>query len=237
MTITSTTPSRNSAFTLIELMLTLAIAGLVLSVISTVYFGALQLRNRTTAMYDEALPIQNALNTIRRDLGGIMLPGGALSGELTSLASASSTVTRFNGLKVSPDFHTNTGIIDDTTPFAEVQRVAYYLSTPTNYTSVTGQDLMRVASRNLLTTTIDEPMSQLLMENVAQVEFEFYDGTGWVTHWDSTVSSNLPTAVKMQIVLGGEEAIWNRQAPIELIVPIATESLTNVVEETEEDAT
>lgn len=226
---------RNSGFTLIELVLTLAIAGIVLGVISTVYFGSLRLRNRTTEMFDQALPVQNALNTIRKDLGGVMLPGGALSGELQSLStSGSSATTLFTGLKVSPEFYTNTGMVDDLTPFADVQKVSYYLATPTNFN--TGQDLMRVTSRNLLTTSIDEPTTQLLMENVSQVLFEYYDGLGWVSQWDSTVSSNLPTAIKMQIVMSGENEVWNRQAPIELVVPIMTEMLTNVVEETEEDA-
>lgn len=231
-----TVQSRSSGFTLIELVLTLAIAGIVLSVISTVYFGALRLRNRTTEMYDEVLPIQNALNTIRKDLGGVMIPGGAMSGEFTSLSSGNGATTLFNGLKVSPDFHTNTGAVDDTTPYAEAQRVAYYLATPTNYLNATGQDLVRVASRNLLSTTIDQPVSRLLIENVAEVGFEFYDGNSWLTQWDSTVSSNLPSAIKMQIVLAGEKEIWNRQAPIELVVPIMIEALTNVVEQTGEDA-
>ncbi len=222
-----------SAFTLIELLMALAISSLVLAVISRVYFSALQLNNRTEAVFDRSLPIQHALRIIHSDLGGLMLPGGALSGELKSNPGTDSSTTLFNGVKVSPDFYSNSAIVDDSSPFSEVQKVSYYLATPTNYS--TGQDLMRVTSRNLLPVGVDESISQLLLENVAEIQFQYYDGTTWQNQWDSTVSSNLPTAIKFGIVLAGADEVLNRQAPIELVVPVTVEALTNVVAATGEE--
>lgn len=222
---------RSRAFTLMEILLALAISAIVLSVVSVVYFNALQLRNRTAKTYDEALPLQFALSVMKRDLVATMPPGGTLTGEFQTTPTIDSTASMDlypGGQQVSPYIFTASGNIDDTTPFADVQKVAYYLVDPTN-NDLPGRDLVRVVSRNLLAVNSEEVASQFLMSGVQTVNFQYYDGTSWVDTWDSTTSSNLPAAIKVQLVLEPEENRENyyQQAPIEMVVPVLMQSRTN----------
>ena len=201
-----------------------------LSVVTTVFFSALQLRNRTAQTFDQILPLQHAIAVLKRDLAATLPPGGTLVGEFqtTPSADASSALNLFaNGQQVSPLIYTASGMIDESTPFADVQKVAYYLIEPTN--SITpGRDLVRIVSRNLLPTTTEVATSQWLMGGIEQMNFQYFDGTSWTATWDSTTSSNLPSAIKIQIALATEANQENSyiQSPIEMVVPVVAQART-----------
>lgn len=225
-----TVSTRSRAFTLMEILLALAVAAIILAVISTVYFNALQLRNRTEQSYDDALPLQFALSVIKRDLLATMPPGGTLVGEFqtTPTTESSSSMNLFpSGQQVSPFIYTASGAIDESTPFADVQKVAYYLVDPTNNNAV-GRDLIRVVSRNLLPANEEEATSQWLMGGIDSMDFQYYDGNSWINTWDSTTSSNLPRGIKLQMVLAPEKNRPNEylQTPIEMVVPLLIQSVS-----------
>jgi type II secretion system protein J len=229
-------PPARAGFTLLEILLALAVSGIVLSVVTTVYFSALQLRNRTAQSFDDALPLQHAVMVMKRDLAALLPPGGTLSGELQSTpgSESMSSMNLFaNGQQVSPLLHTATGFIDDYTPFADVQKVAYFLVDPTNSYAL-GRDLIRVVSGNLLPATTDESSSRWLMGGVESMYFQFYDGTAWLDTWDSTTSSNLPMAIKIQLALATDETQPNYyvQDPIEIVVPVLAQAVTTESAET-----
>src|SRR4051794_38477793 len=102
------------AFTLIEILLAVAIFAIVLAAINTVFYGALRLRNRTTQALEKSLPVQQVLTILKHDLQGIVPPGGALSG---SLKSGVATSTTQDGTEI----YTDTGLIDETAPWSSVQ--------------------------------------------------------------------------------------------------------------------
>ncbi|HAV61100.1 MAG TPA: hypothetical protein DCY13_01885 [Verrucomicrobiales bacterium] len=220
------------AFTLIEVLLAIAVSAVVLAVINGVYFGALQLRNRTTATFAEALPLEHAVALIKRDLECLMPPGGTLVGDLQSNPSATAGDAMpllANAERVSPDFHTSSGRVDDFSSFADVQRVAYYLAEPEVYPGNAGRDLYRVITRNLLPATVEETQPQYLMGGVEQMTWQYLDGSYWVDAWDTTISSNLPAAIKLSIVPaardGGQSA--HQYRPIEMVVPLLIVARTN----------
>ena len=53
------------------------------------------------------------------------------------------------------------------------------------------------------------------------MRLQYYDGMTWTDTWDSSTSTNLPNAVKVQITMA-EDHVGTRRipAPIELVVPI-----------------
>src|SRR5262249_43240988 len=59
-------------FTLMEIMLALAVSAIVLAGIGGVFYSAVRLRERTMAMIDESTPLQQAFNFIRHDLQGAL---------------------------------------------------------------------------------------------------------------------------------------------------------------------
>jgi prepilin-type N-terminal cleavage/methylation domain-containing protein len=229
---------RRGAFTLVEVLLAVAVFAIVLVAIHGVFYGAVRLRNKTTAALDEAVPLQQTLEILRRDLANLVLPGGTLSGELQTTPNtlnlsdeARQNLANFGGgdgrgLVVSPPLYTAVGIIDDTVPWGDVERVTYWLREPTNHTA--GLDLVRSVARNLLPVVSEQPVEQWLMGGVQDLLFLFYDGTQWIDNWDSTTATNkLPLAIKVQIQLVARETDRWLRPPVELVVPIVLQAGTN----------
>lgn len=225
------------AFTLIEILIAVAAFAIVLAAINTIFYTALRLRNSTTAAIEKGLPLEHAFSVIKRDLSGLVVPG-------TTIFGAFSTVATSNNVsgQVGPNFHTTTGVIDEVSPFAEVQRVSYLLVASTNQSN--GRDLYRVASRNLLPTLQDLAQQEWLLGGVEAVTFLYHDGSQWRESWDGSVvntttglSNGLPAAVKMQIQLANEDGALrrssrSRELPVELIVPIQVQQRTNQAQQT-----
>ncbi len=241
------------AFTLLEILLAVAIFSIVLLAIHGVFYGALRLRNKTTKAIEAALPLQQTLAIMQRDLANLVLPGGTLFGGLqTSPTSSTSTnttttSTSFSQLgqtapgegaislgQASPEFYTASGIIDDYQPWGEVEKVYYYLAEPTNNTF--GMDLYRSVTRNLLPTLQEQSEDQWLLGGVQSIFFQFYDGTQWMETWDSSAeTNNLPQAIKVQIQLASDNpgsAVPQLVDPIELVVPMVVQQSTNQTDQT-----
>ena len=206
---------------MIEVLIAVAIFAIVLAAINTVFYSALRLRNRSAAAFDEALPVQQTVAIIKRDLANLVLPGGTLSGALQT-----TTITNAVAGQSSPDFYTSTGLIDETSTWGEVQRVAYYLLPSTNGTA--GKDLYRSVTRNLLPSLQEQPVLTPLLTGVQSVFFFYHDGTQWQDTWDSTTQTPpLPKAIKVQITLAPEELGRPQTPPVELVVPLLVEAPTN----------
>lgn len=226
------------AFTLLELLLAVLVFAIVLAAVHTVFFSAFKLRKRTTDAIERSLPLQQTLGIIRRDLANLVPPGGILAGQLQSTPTITTTAS---GVKVSnsmsrqnsPQFFTAVGVVDDNTPWGDIERVCYYLATPTNDTP--GLDLFRSVARNLLPVAQDQTDDQFLLSGVDAITFQYYNGTSWQDTWDSTavdtmtgLTNNLPAAIKLQLQLHTENYAQGTPAPVELVVPISVLARTNV---------
>ncbi len=216
----------HSAFTLIEMLLALAVSAIVLAGIGGVFYSALRLRERTAALVDEAAPLYQAFSLMRRDLQGAIGPGGVLAAEFKS--GAGSGMQQGSGLQ----FSTTTGNLKSDVPWGDVQEVAYELRDSNGG----GKELVRSVTRNLLTTTTLESEDQFLLGNIRSAEFACYDGMDWRDSWDSSMGdTNLPVAVRIRLNMAGDNAADNRnRQPIEMIFPVLTQSRTNSVQATED---
>lgn len=215
-------------FTLLELLIATAVAAIVLLAINTTFFGALRLHNTTHEKIDSDLMQQRALGIVRRDLAGLMLPSGGngtvLAGPLQT-TEFSSSPNDPAGDRVSADFYTNSAKIDGWNPFSEVQKVAYYLAPSSDGTN--SKSLVRAITRNLLPVQDTGPdEQQVILAGVTSAEIEFFDGIDWVSDWDSTVTSTLPTAVKFRLVMALPGRGVETSGPIELVVPVFATTTT-----------
>lgn len=218
-------PRATAAFTLLEVLVAVGVFSIVVAAITTVFFGALRLRNATADGFEKVLPLQQTLATIKRDLQGIVPPGGVFSGQFQT-TSTNTTAVEPAGRRVSPDIQTNTGIVDEMTPWGDVRRVAYFLRPPTN--SSAGLDLFRAITPNLLPVNAEQPVLQRMMGGVEDVLFLYHDGSTWVDTWDSSTTTNLPRAIKVQIALGGAAGLSSAMnPPVEMVVPIMVRMTTN----------
>lgn len=236
------------AFTLLELLIAVVAFAIVLAAINGVFYSGLKLRNRSAASLEKSLPLAQAMLVLKRDLANLAAPSTnetRLIGELqsTPTGSGASSTPRFGSLagatggssgqnaQVSPDFFTLSGLLDSSAPWPNVQKVAYLLVDSTNRNAL-GKDLVRAVTRNLLPSGgIEEaPAEQLMLTDVEDVFFLYYNGTEWAETWDSTADETmkLPRAIKVQIQLAAASQAELRP-PVELVVPIMVQASTNSV--------
>jgi len=237
---------RAQGFTLMEVLIATVAFAIVLAAINGVFYGAMRLRAKTVQSIDESLPTQRALAIIKRDLANIVVPGGTFFGalqtaptaNLTAQGSGATTASKPTTQSVigqsSPDFFTTSGTIDETSYWADVQKVSYLLVNSTNGTA--GRDLYRSVTRNLLPSLQDIPVQEPLMGGVQSIFFYYYDGSQWRQSWDSTtvdtvtgLSNSLPKAIKVQLAMAVDERGRLQPPPIELVVPITVVGPTNQV--------
>jgi type II secretion system protein J len=235
---------RGYAFTLIELILALGIFAIVMVAINTAFFAALRLRQRSSEALEQALPLDHALTTLRRDLINAVPPGGVLAGDFrsgslaggTGSTSSKSTVNNSSanrGLGTAQygglDFFTTTGTLSDDAPWGDIQEVNYQLQEPADRLHTYGRDLVRTTTRNLLATSSQAADVQRLLGNIETLDFSFYDGTQWRDSWDTSAGdTNLPYAVRVNLRLASTNGPSPANAqPLELLVLLTSQSVTN----------
>jgi type II secretion system protein J len=211
-------------FTLLELLVASVVGAIVLLVINATFFTSLQLGNTTHDHLASDLVLQRALGLVRRDLAGVMLPGGVLSGQLQTTVASSLTQGSY-GDQIGPDLYTDTGRIDGWNSFSEVQMVDYYLAPSTDGSNA--RSLVRVVTRNLLPAQVTTPDVQTLLPSVKEASLQFYDGTQWTDTWDSSVSLTLPTAFKFHLVLATPANSQATPPTIDLVVPVVVMTTTS----------
>ena len=213
---------RTSAFTLIEVMIAMAVFAIVLAAVNGIFWGALRLRNKTVESIDAALPRERALAVIRNDLANIAPPNGRFFSAITTMGST----TNANGMAMnnlpgqnSPEFTTTSGAIDDNTMWGDVQRVSYQLVSSTN--GGAGRDLYRTVKRNLTPAVQQMAQQQSILSGLQSLYFFYHDGSMWKETWDSTNEILiLPRAIKVQLQMANEERGRALPPPIELIVSL-----------------
>ncbi len=246
-----------SGFTLLEILIATAAFAIVLTAINSVFYSALRLRNQSTEAIEDALAVQQALTFLRKDIANLVPPGGTFTGQLQTTPSASSSLSGnsssgSSGVNAaansssmallaaasqpgqsSPEFHTTSGAIDETSPWSELQKVYYYLTPSTNTDTRGGsRDLIRSVTRNLLPSLQDQPVSLPLLTKVDRIFFQYYDGLQWKDSWDSATETGtrLPYAIRVQITRTQEERGRPAPAPIEIVVPVPAYGGTNTTD-------
>jgi type II secretion system protein J len=220
--------NNKTAFTLIEMILAIGIAALALLCATAVLFTTLRLRDAATDMVDAALPVDQALTFLRRDLQCCVTPTNGTSKVLSGSFRAGNGIASTGvGEPVAVEMFTATGALSQGAPWADIQRVTYGLK---NSTDTSGRrDLYRSVSRNLLSTSTPEVEEQLLLPGVESVKVSCYNGAQWLDAWDTSdatsVNTNLPLAVRVQIQMAG----GNAEGALQLVVPIDSVSRTNMV--------
>jgi type II secretion system protein J len=218
---------RSSGFTLVEILVAVSIMAILLVAIQAAFFGGLRLRERTVESIEASLPVEEALQTMQRDLANIVIStNGVFFGPLQ-------TTNPTNNLpgQVGPDFYTSGGELDGMVPWGNVEKIDYELTAPTNGMGGPGQDLVRAITRNLLPVT-QQPLpeeKQTLLRGVQSLTFLYYDGTQWDAAWDTTQQTNLPLAIKVQIQMAARNAGATLNPPLELVVPMDVLLNTNPI--------
>jgi type II secretion system protein J len=218
----------SGGFTLVEIIIAASIMAMLLYCIESAFFGALRLRERTIESMEASMPMEEALQTIQRDLADLITAtNGVFLGPLQ-------TINQTNTLpgQIGPDFYTTGGELDGMAPWGNVEKIDYLLTTPTNGATGPGQDLIRAVTHNLLPVT-QQPLPEekrTLLSGVASLTFLYYDGTQWDNAWDTTQQTNLPLAIKVRIQMAARApGAMTLDPPLELVVPVDMMLNTNPI--------
>jgi type II secretion system protein J len=231
MKITHSTQKEICAFTLLEMILAVAVAAIVLVAVNAAFYTALHLQASTEAAVDEATPMDQALSVIRQDLTCVVPPTNGTSKVLSGDFKAGQVASPGLSTPAAIEMHTATGALnsDPTQPWGDIQRVTYELMPPTDR-SLPGMDLVRSVTRNLLSATTPNVENQWLLGGVQSLRFSCFDGTQWLDTWDttdpSTGNTNLPVAVRVQVQMAGSGP--GSASPMEILVPIDAQSRSNL---------
>jgi type II secretion system protein J len=210
-----------AAFTLIEVIIAVAISAIVLASIGTLFFGALRLRDRVSDAAAQNLPMDRAIAIMKQDMMN-MVPAGTLAGPMGTDATMTSGMTTQPALEL---FTANGTLVDDQ-PWGDVEKVDYMLQSPTNHVNYSGHDLVRGVTRNLLAINTVLPEPQTLLQDVQNLQFSYYDGTNWNDSWSTTLS-NIPIAIKVMIDFNNPKGSAMARPSIQFVVPVASWSSTN----------
>jgi type II secretion system protein J len=216
-------------FTLLELILAVSIMSIVLLAVHGMFFTALQLRNTTVKSLEASLPVEQALETIQRDLSNMVCSTNTNSIFFAPLQTTNPTNALPN--QIGPDFYTSGGEMDGMVPWGDVEKIDYLLAAPTNGYRGPGRDLIRAVTRNLLPLSQPaQPEEQhAILSGVQTLTFLYYDGTQWEQGWDTTQQTNLPLAIKVQLFMAPAPGSRAPNQPLELVVPLDVLLSTNTI--------
>ena len=230
---------KGGGFTLLEVLTATLMFAVIMGALCSVFSAALRLRETAYGAFEKDLPKDYVIESVKRDLANIMLPTGVLASEMIGEKQEQGK-SRGDHLEI----HTASGILSDSNPWADVQRIEYGLeqaeATDNNQKEPVGQNLVRAITRNLLASIEDEPEKETLLQGVQSLKFTYYDGQDWLDAWDSTTqqedmtdSSTLPQAVKMRVDFVAPASGEREQLPIEVVVPIVIKVVTPATEQSD----
>lgn len=213
--------TRSAGFTLIELLLGAVITAVLLAALHAVFQSLLQAQAHANERVEASAPRALAVAVIRKDIENMVVPNGVLSGNVLGQTEESGE-NRADTL----EFGTTSGRVGQAKPWGEIQKVAYSLQSEESQEDDSGVQLVRSVTRNLLAAdTEDQQEDTVLLEHVASLAFEYYDGQVWTDAWDSTTVGNAtPRLVRVTIAFAEQDgAKAATPKPLEIVCEVTAQ--------------
>ncbi len=191
---------RQTAFSLLEVILALAIVALVLAAIAPALVGTLRAERQAARVLEPLVHEQLAFSMLRDDLLSAPRPNGSVSQPFTvendqSDGRRGDTLTVFSD--APPPLHPRVAV-----------RAAELGQAVVTWTLLAAEDgrgmaWARSRSANLLATgTAPTPVAEVLLDHLADLTIETLSGTTWSQTYDSDQSGGvLPLAVRVTYTL------------------------------------
>ena len=193
--------SRNRGFTLLELLVALALMALLAAALYGSYFALVAGRDRATAVAEEVRELRTTLDALRRQLASAYFRG--------PVSSEDPDHPRFRFVVEDRDFY---GKPASTLAFTTIAPPAVGETQPVSdqmlveYRPVAKENGMRVTVRKRDVYMEGEtPPTYVQMEDVQGFLVECFDGTKWVRSWDARLNSGLPKQVRVTVTLSRGE--------------------------------
>ena len=204
----------HAAFTLIEMVIALAVMGLLGASLVTAATIAFRARDTAAQQVVAVREAMIAIDIIEQELAAALPPsessplsGGFIGSEGGTSQSPAGTI-EFYALGRDAGAE-----IDD--PLAEGARWVQI--------GLSGDVLVRRVSRNLLATVQEEPAEEILLSGVSAFTLRFFDGADWLDDWDAAnYGYSLPLAVEITLELDAISPVDpSRNYSVRQVIPMA----------------
>jgi prepilin-type N-terminal cleavage/methylation domain-containing protein len=211
-------PGRASGFTLIELVVALAIVAIIAASLADSLWTAYHATQRTDAAIAPSRQASIVMDFISSDLQNALQTG----------SSATTLIGNFEGTQAQDDrgheaddvifFSTAESAqhVDANGEIKQIEITVEHLAGTNDYA------LVRRVTRNLLAQVQPAPDEEIICRGVESFTLEYFDGSNWNTTWDSTQEDKTsPAAVQVKVQLSDPTAD-SKSPPInyERIIPL-----------------
>ncbi len=189
---------RRHAFTLLELLVAIAIVGIISVSLFASMGIAFRARSSAEAAVEPPRTAQVAFDIIRDTLYSAMPPRGILAGAFVGTDGTDGAGNPGDDLV----FYGTADALSH--PEGANGEVKWIELTSTVQDGSTETVLVRRTVGNLLATTTENPDEEVICRGIAGFNLRYYDGTTWQDQWDSTVTANnntLPSAIEVTLQL------------------------------------
>lgn len=189
--------NRRRAFTLIEMVVSLAVMGLLGASLVTAATIAFRARDAAAQQVVAVREAMIALDVIEQELSGALPPSESSPLSAGFVGFESGTAQSPAGTIEFCALASDAGAASDD-PLAEGARWVQIGLVSDGQSSA----LVRSINRNLLATIQEEPAQEVLLSGVSAFTVRFYDGADWLDEWDSANYGNsLPLAIEITLEL------------------------------------
>ncbi len=198
----ATTP-RNAGFTLIEIMVAVAIGSIILIMAYASYRSIFETIKRSTGLSEFYENVNLALLSIDRDISNAYFT--RTNKNITFICETDGSDSRLNFVTVNHNDYNFIGTANTPVRSSDVREVGYFLRADKKT-----QGLSYLIKREKFNYWEDDPLEggteNILLPNVVSLKFEFNRGNDWDGNWDSRQNNNFPKAVKTTLVVKNYQA-------------------------------
>jgi type II secretion system protein J len=182
---------RARGFTLLELLVAIAILGIIAGTLYATLFAATRAQRSARSSVEPSRAAALTLEYLRQDLDGAMRPNGVLAGAFTGSSGDGA------GGADSLSFYSNANVPIADAISSDLRKVEFVVVADTTDGTST---LLRRVTTNLLPIGEATVREQVLCRKVAVLKYRYFDGSIWLDTWLSTGMGNvLPVAVEVTL--------------------------------------
>lgn len=196
-------PSGNEGFTLIEIMVAMAIASIILIMVYASYRSILDSIKRSSGHAEFYENVNLAIMKIDKDLANAYFTRNNKSIAFTSEESRGNSTITFAAVNHNP--YMISGAPGGQSAMSDIIGVSYFLE-PDTATNGLFRLIKRERTSYWEEDAGDAGSESVLLPNVVSMKFEFQRGTGWEESWDSRQTNLFPRAVKTTLVVKDYQA-------------------------------
>jgi type II secretion system protein J len=190
---------RRSGFTLLEMILAIAVTAIVTSALFTTMSGTFKTRRQAEDHLAGREAARSVIQLVRSDLQCVPPAGGRISGVFIGEDLSGPGNDPADALTY----------ITANSKYKSVQDLADLRQVELRLLKTSGEEdyyvLGRMVTGNLLATITPEPELQVLARRVVSLDIQYFDGNDWLDQWDSSERENaLPAAVQLVLVTAPE---------------------------------